>query len=87
MVQGADAVKIHGEYVPVRAEVVNLSMLSAHADSDEILCWLGGFERPPRTTCVTHGEPAAAEALRHRIEKELGWTVVVPDHGQRVALG
>ena len=87
MVQGADAVKIHGEYVPVRAEVADLSMFSAHADSDEILRWLGGFERPPRTTFVTHGEPAAADALRRRIEEELGWTVVVPDHGQRVVLG
>lgn len=87
MVQGAGAVKIHGAYVPVRAEVVNLPMLSAHADGDEILRWLGGFERPPRTTFVTHGEPAAADALRRRIEEELGWTVVVPDHGQRVALG
>src|SRR5690606_33229089 len=47
MVAGADKVKIHGEYIPVRAEVQNLPMLSAHADSDEILRWLGGFEAAP----------------------------------------
>ncbi len=86
MVGGVDSVKIHGEYVPVRAEVKNLEMLSAHADADEILRWLKGFKTPPRTTFITHGEPSASDALRHRIEDELGWTCVVPDHGQQVDL-
>ena len=71
MVGGADSVKIHGEYVPVRAEVKNLDMLSAHADADEILRWLKGFKTPPRTTFITHGEASASDALRHRIEGEL----------------
>ncbi len=86
MVGGADRIKIHGEYVPVRAEVKNLEMLSAHADADEIMRWLKGFKSPPRTTFITHGEPSASDALRHRIKEELGWTCVVPDHGQEVEL-
>jgi metallo-beta-lactamase family protein len=86
MVRGAKSVKIHGEYVPVRAEVDNLSMLSAHADADEIIAWLKGFARPPRATFVTHGEPDAADALRRRIEEELGWSARVPEHGERVPL-
>ena len=80
IVAGADSVKIHGAYVPVRAEVELIDNLSAHADCDEILAWLKGFERPPRETFVTHGEPAAADALRHRIEEELGWRCRVPDY-------
>lgn len=86
MVAGAASVKIHGAYVPVRAEVHNLEMLSAHADCDEILRWLKNFKRAPKTTFVIHGEPNASDALRHRIEEELGWTCVVPDHAQRVEL-
>lgn len=86
MVGGADSIKIHGEYVPVRAEVKNLEMLSAHADADEILRWLKGFTTPPRTTFITHGEASASDALRHRIEEELGWKCVVPDLGQHVDL-
>ncbi len=86
MMGGADSIKIHGEYVPVRAEVKNLEMLSAHADADEILRWLKGFKTPPRTTFITHGEPTASDALRLRIEEELGWTCIVPDHGQPVDL-
>ncbi len=86
MMAGAKNIKIHGEYVPVRAQVHNLDMLSAHADADEILRWLRGFKAPPRMTFVTHGEPAASDALRHRIEEELGWPCMVPDQGQRVEL-
>ena len=86
MVEGVDSVKIHGAYVPVRAEVANLAMLSAHAGADEILRWLKGFERPPRMTFITHGEPAAADALRLRIEEELHWRCTVAEHRQQVAL-
>jgi metallo-beta-lactamase family protein len=86
MVAGAESVKIHGAYVSIRAEVKNLDMLSAHADSDEILRWLRGFKHPPRRTFMTHGEPAACDALRHRVEEELGWDCLVPEHGQTVTL-
>lgn len=86
MAAGAGAVKIHGEMVPVRAEVVQLDGLSAHADSDEILQWLRGLKQPPRAAFVTHGEPASAEALRSRIVRELGWPCSVPALGDRVEL-
>ena len=83
---GAEAIKIHGEYVAVRAEVVKMDNLSAHADYTEILQWLRGFKRPPKRTFVTHGEPAAADEMRRRIEETLGWTVSVPEYGERVEL-
>jgi metallo-beta-lactamase family protein len=86
MVAGAEAIKIHGAYVPVRAHVKNLDMLSAHADADELLRWLRAFDAAPGMTFVVHGEPAASDALRHRIEEELGWPCIVPDLGQTVDL-
>jgi len=86
MVAGAESVKIHGAYVPIKAEVKNLDMLSAHADSDELIRWLRGFKSPPRRTFITHGEPSASDAFRHRIEEELGWDCLVPEHGERVTL-
>ena len=85
MVAGAESVKIHGAHVPIAAEVANLAMLSAHADADELLRWLGGFQHPPRATWIVHGEPEAADALRMRIQEELGWNVGVAEHGARVA--
>ncbi|MEX2451095.1 MAG: MBL fold metallo-hydrolase [Rhodospirillales bacterium] len=87
MTAGAQNVKIHGAYIPIKAEVDNLSMLSAHADCDEIMAWLGGFSAPPRMTFITHGEPPAADALRHRIEEELGWPCRVPDYKDTAELG
>ena len=83
---GAKEVKIHGGYVRVDAEVVKLASMSAHADYSEILRWLGGFKAPPRRTFITHGEPAAADELRRRIEEILGWSVHVPRHGESVRL-
>ena len=86
LASGAAEIKIHGDYVPVRAEVVKMDSLSAHADYNEILEWLRGFKRPPRHTFVTHGEPAAADEMRRRIAESLGWQVSVPEFGEKVAL-
>jgi metallo-beta-lactamase family protein len=86
LVAGAKQIKMHGGQVQVRAEVLNLDMLSAHADADEIIAWLRGFQAPPRTTFIIHGEPEGADALRHRIEKELGWIVRVPAYRDEVEL-
>lgn len=84
---GAEAVKIHGEYVPIRAEVGLIENLPAHADYAEILSWLCRCQRPPRLTFVTHGEPEATDALRFRIEHELGWERRVPEYREMVNLG
>ena len=83
---GAAEIKIHGDYVPVRAEVVKMDSMSAHADYTEILEWLRGFTRPPKHTFVTHGEPSAADEMRRRIEETLGWTVSVPEYGEKAVL-
>lgn len=83
MVEGAKEVKIHGQWVPIHAEVVDLSTLSAHADADEIIRWLSGFARAPRKTFIVHGEPHASEALRVRIADQLGWNCVIPQMMER----
>jgi metallo-beta-lactamase family protein len=86
LVDGAGQVKIHGSYWPVRAEVCNLDMLSAHADADEIMAWLKTAPKPPAQVYVVHGEPDAADALRLRIAEELGWPVQVPEYNQAYPL-
>jgi metallo-beta-lactamase family protein len=83
---GATEIKIHGAYLPVRAEVVQLEALSAHADRDGLLAWLAALPTPPRQVFVTHGEPVAADALRLAIEERQGWNVVVPEDRQGVDL-
>ena len=83
---GAETVKIHGEHVPVKAEIAMLHNLSAHADYAETLDWLGHFSRPPRQTFITHGEPAAADALRRSIEEKMKWQCYVPEYLERASL-
>ena len=83
LADGVDKLKIHGRYVPVNAEVVQLDMLSAHADQDELLGWLEHGDAP-RCTFLVHGEPAASDALRHDIEEQLRWNVRVPDYRETV---
>ena len=86
MAAGAQRIKMYGHYIAVGAEVHNLSMLSAHADQNELLRWASGFQLAPRTTFIVHGEPQGADALRHALEEKLHWKCLVPDHGQDVVL-
>lgn len=86
LVAGADEIKIHGEYVPVRAKVEFISNLSAHADYSEILDWLRGFETAPRKTFIIHGEPLAADGMRRHIEEQLHWRTEVPEYLETVSL-
>ncbi|QNS02313.1 MBL fold metallo-hydrolase RNA specificity domain-containing protein [Streptomyces xanthii] len=83
LVDGVRALKMFGEYVPVRAEVADVPHFSAHADAVQIVDWLRGAPAP-HTTYLVHGEPMASEALRDRIDHELGWTAVVPRSGEAV---
>ena len=86
MLDGAESIKIHGEYIPVRAHVELISNLSAHADYSEILDWLAGFEAPPKKPFIVHGEPVAADAMRRHIEEKLHWQVVMPDYLETIVL-
>ncbi|MGE0653017.1 MAG: MBL fold metallo-hydrolase RNA specificity domain-containing protein, partial [Alphaproteobacteria bacterium] len=86
LVAGAKTVKIHGQQIPIHAEVENLHMFSAHADAGEILGWLQLFKKVPKNTFITHGEPAASDALRSRIEEELDWDCQVPDYRDEAPL-
>jgi metallo-beta-lactamase family protein len=86
LVDGATEVKMHGSWVPVRAQIARIDSMSAHADSVEILRWLGGFSKPPRLTYLVHGEPGPMDALKMSIERRAGWTVRTPELGEQVAL-
>ena len=83
---GAKFTKIHGDEVQVAARIEAIDSMSAHADANEIMRWLGHFQTPPTTTFLVHGEVEPMDALRARIEKELGWRVRTPGHLERVEI-
>jgi metallo-beta-lactamase family protein len=82
---GAREIKIHGEQVPVRAQVHIMEAFSRHADSAEILKWLGNFRARPKQVCVVHGEPDSSAALAGNIHR-LGWKVHVPEYLETLEL-
>lgn len=86
LLEGAANVKMLGRYIEVRAQIVNVPAFSVHADQREIIAWLRTAERRPYVTYVVHGAPAASEALRAAIQKELKWNAVVPRHLEQVRL-
>lgn len=83
---GSRSLRIFGDDVPIGAEVVTIDTLSAHADADGLIAWMGAVDVPPEMVYVIHGEPAASDALRARIKRELHWNARVPEHMESVPL-
>ena len=83
---GARSIKMHGENVPVRAQIRNIEAFSGHADSTEILRWLGRFSKPPKMTFVVHGEEESSKALAQEIEGKLGWKTHIPEYQETCTL-
>jgi len=86
LLDGAEELKIFGDYVKVGAAIAKIDGLSAHADWAELVDWLAKSEIRPERVVVNHGEPAAADAFRRRLVDRFGWSVTLPHLGQRVAL-
>lgn len=72
--------------MPINAHVESISGFSGHADYNEILAWLMGFNQPPQKTFLVHGEPDAAASLAEKIRTHFGWEVVIPKFGDSFEL-
>lgn len=83
---GEKEVKVLGQWVPVECNIERIGGFSAHGDWKEIIRWLEGMPSAPRKTFVTHGEPDAANAMAGHIKERFGWTVEVPQYGERFEL-
>jgi metallo-beta-lactamase family protein len=79
-------VKILGQWVPVRCRVEKIGGFSAHADWREVIRWLEDMPGAPRRTFIVHGEPVAATAMKQHIVERFGWSVEVPQYGERFEL-
>lgn len=86
LVDGSDSVRVHGEMVPVRAQIEQIHSFSVHADAGELVRWLGAATVKPKRVFVVHGEAGAANTLAKFITSELGWKTHVPSDSQRFVI-
>ena len=86
LIEGARQLKMHGNYVPVKAEIVQDDEFSVHADASELIDWVRELQPPPKIVFCVHGESRSAEGLAAMIRKQLGYEVVVPSHGETVRI-
>jgi len=83
---GAKTVKMFGEEVAVRAQIVAFEQFSDHADTAELLQWLATFKKAPEVTYLVHGEPTAATALQAAISEKMRWHVEVAKWLEKVEI-
>lgn len=86
LADGETEVKMHGEFVPVRAHIEQIQSFSVHADANELLQWFKTGDTAPGRVFVVHGEAGAADSLRDRIKSQLGWKATAPTDGQTFEL-
>lgn len=86
IVSGGESVRIHGQNIPIRAEVRSIDNLSAHADQNELITWASKFSNRPIKTFITHGEHESANGLKSALESKLHWNVEIPKYLDEVEL-
>ena len=86
LADGAEEVKMHGEYVPVKASIEQVQSFSVHADANELIAWLGTADSKPGRVFVVHGEAGAADVFSARIHSQLLLDSKAPKLGERITL-
>ena len=83
---GATEVKIHGEQVPVRAEIHDLGYFSVHADRNDVLGWLRSAQIPPKRIVLIHGENEERRELAPVVEEATGVRAYTPGYEETLTL-
>jgi metallo-beta-lactamase family protein len=83
---GEKTIRVFGVDIDIKAEVHQIDSMSAHADAGQLLDWIKGATQKPAMTYLVHGEPHAADRMRQRIERELGWNVRVAQYLEEIDL-
>ena len=86
LLEGAKEIKIRGKYYPVLANILEIESLSAHGDQKDLLNWLSALENKPTKVFLVHGENAALDELRIKINEKYGFDCKIPLMGQEFEL-
>ncbi len=86
LADGEKTMKMFGYEVDVVCNIEKVDGLSAHADLNELLQWLGGFKESPKLTFCVHGEKDVSEKFAATISQKFGWNTHVPSLNETVEL-
>lgn len=79
LLDGGAELKIYGKHYPVEAEILNLEVLSAHADQAELLDWMSELDKAPENIFIIHGEKDASTTFKTKIKEQYGWESEIPE--------
>lgn len=80
LVEGAARVKLFGESIEVRAQIVQLTGMSGHADQKGLDHWLTGAKEKPKFVFVNHGEDQVCDQYTARLQA-MGYQAEAPYNG------
>lgn len=86
IVEGAKEVKLFGEQIEIRAQIMKLIGMSGHADKNGLLEWIRGFRKKPVKTFVVHGEDSVCKLFTECLKIEHGIEAYAPYSGTRFDL-
>lgn len=84
--EGARKVKVFGEEIMVRAQVLAIDGFSAHADRTELLGWLDKFHKKPKQVILVHGEEDVLTAFSAEIKERFGVNTHIPQYLETIEL-
>jgi len=86
ILEGNESIRMFGQEVPIKAHIERIEGFSGHADYNELLAWMMGFNRAPERIFLVHGEPDASAAMAEHIRRQFKWDVTVPNEDDQVDL-
>lgn len=86
IVEGAEEVKLFGEPIEIRAQIMKLAGMSGHADKNGLLNWVKGFAQKPKKVFVVHGEDSVCKLFTECLKIEHGISAYAPYSGTRFDL-
>lgn len=81
ILDGEETVKIFGEDIAVKADVVFMPGKSGHADLNGLIKWISSYEKKPDHVFVNHGDSDVVEKYRDTLINDLGHNASAPYSG------
>lgn len=86
IVEGAREVRLFGETIEIKAEILKFTGISGHADKEGLLRWVKAFKKKPQKVFVVHGEDSVTESFAACLQQEHGFNATAPYTGSCYSL-